>query len=121
VRGPRNRRAPPAVWQAVHAWIAEQSLQVIDISSTSAQATREAFRRFWEPYVGAAEGAGLPPHVLARVLGRDTRRAKPNALAPIPIERVPDREMRGERRITAAPERAAGPQPTTARRARAGG
>jgi hypothetical protein len=121
VRGPRNRRAPPAVWQAVHAWLAAQSLQVIDISSTSAQATREAFRRFWEPYVGAAEGAGLPPHVLARVLGRDARRAKPNALAPIPIERAADREMRGERRATVAPERAAGPQPTAARRARAGG
>jgi len=121
VRGPRNRRAPPAVWQAVHAWIAEQSLQVIDISSTSAQATREAFRRFWEPYVGAAEGAGLPPHVLARVLGRDTRRAKPNALAPIPIERAADREMRGGNRTTIAQERAVGPQPMTARRVRAGG
>ena len=76
VRGPRNRRAPPAVWQAVHAWLAGQSFSPLDTSPTPAQATRDAFRRFWEPYVGAAESAGLPPHVLARVLGRDARRAK---------------------------------------------
>ena len=76
IRGPRNRRAPPAVWQAVHAWLAGQSFRPLDTSPTSAQATRDAFRRFWEPYVSAAESAGLPPHVLARVLGRDARRSK---------------------------------------------
>lgn len=76
IRGPRNRRAPPAVWQVVHAWLGGQSFRPLDTSPTSAQATREAFRRFWEPYVAAAESAGLPPHVLARVLGRDARRTK---------------------------------------------
>lgn len=79
VRGPRNRRAAPAVWQTVHAWLAGQTVRPVDVSPTSAQATRDAFRRFWAPYVEAAEAAGLPPHVLARVLGRDARRAKPNA------------------------------------------
>lgn len=79
VRGPRNRRAAPAVWQTVHAWLAGQTVRPVDVSPTSAQATRDAFRRFWGPYVEAAEAAGLPPHVLARVLGRDARRAKPNA------------------------------------------
>lgn len=120
VRGPRNRRAPPAVWQAVHAWLAAQSVKAIDVSSTSAQATREAFRRFWEPYVGAAESAGLPPHVLARVLGRDTRRAKPNALAPVVLERQEEWDGRaGERAITA--DRVVYAHPVQARRARAGG
>lgn len=76
IRGPRNRRAPPAVWQVVHTWLAAQSFRPLDTAPTSAQATREAFRRFWEPYVGAAENAGLPPHVLSRVLGRDARRGK---------------------------------------------
>ncbi|MEZ5816391.1 MAG: PcfJ domain-containing protein [Hyphomicrobiaceae bacterium] len=92
VRGPRNRRAPPAIWQAVHAWLAAQSGRPIDLTSTSAQATREAFRKFWQPYVVAAESAGLPPHVLARVLGRDARRAKPNTLATPLAGRAIDHE-----------------------------
>ena len=83
IRGPRNRRAPPAVWQIVHAWLAGQSFRPTDIAPTSAQATREAFRRFWQPYVGAAETAGLPPHVLSRVLGRDARRSKPAGRAEL--------------------------------------
>ncbi|MDX2156780.1 MAG: hypothetical protein SFW09_09735 [Hyphomicrobiaceae bacterium] len=78
IRGPRNRRAPPAVWQAVHAWLGTQSFRAIDLAPTPAQATREAFRAFWAPYVAAAEAAGLPPHVLARILGKDSRRAKGN-------------------------------------------
>ncbi|MGE0700934.1 MAG: hypothetical protein AB7O57_17690 [Hyphomicrobiaceae bacterium] len=87
IRGPRNRRAPPAVWQAVHAWLAGQAFRPLDTSPTPAVATREAFRRFWEPYVEAAEGAGLPPHVLARVLGRDARRAKPHDMVAAPVMR----------------------------------
>lgn len=76
IRGPRNRRAPPVVWQAVHAWLGGQPFRALDTSPTSAQATRDAFRQFWQPYVSAAEAAGLPAHVLARVLGKDARRAK---------------------------------------------
>ncbi|MEZ5854279.1 MAG: PcfJ domain-containing protein [Hyphomicrobiaceae bacterium] len=79
IRGPRNRRAPPAIWQAVNAWLAAQPARAVDTSPTSAQATREAFRRFWRPYVDAAEMAGLPPHVLSRVLGRDSRRGRPSS------------------------------------------
>jgi len=121
VRGPRNRRAPPAVWQAVHAWLAAQTFQAIDVSSTSAQATREAFRRFWEPYVGAAESAGLPPHVLSRVLGRDARRAKPNTLMPPDVERLLDQDVRIGARTTGQ-ERAVFAHPVHhVRRARAGG
>ncbi|MGE0769740.1 MAG: PcfJ domain-containing protein [Hyphomicrobiaceae bacterium] len=107
VRGPRNRRAPPAVWQAVHAWLAAQSSEVIDVSSTSAQATREAFRRFWDPYVEAAEGAGLPTHVLARVLGRDARRAKATTLMPMAEMRTADPNGRIEGRTNAPPVRGA--------------
>ncbi|MGD9802269.1 MAG: PcfJ domain-containing protein [Hyphomicrobiaceae bacterium] len=120
VRGPRNRRAAPAVWQAVHAWLAAQSFKPIDVSSTSAQATREAFRRFWHPYVDAAENAGLPPHVLSRVLGRDARRAKANALAPTAAAQMVEQEVRVVGRMT-TPERGVVAQPTQARRARAGG
>jgi hypothetical protein len=81
IRGHRNRRASPAVWQAVHAWIGAQPFRAIDTAPTTAQATRAAFRRFWAPYVAAAEAAGLPPHLLARVLGKDSRRARPEPAA----------------------------------------
>ena len=127
IRGPRNRRAPPTVWQAVHAWLAGQSFRPTDMEPTSAQATREAFRAFWQPYVVAAESAGLPPHVLARVLGRDARRAKSNTelatdtvpRAVEPHELLP-RGAFGERERPAA-ERAATPAITiTPRRARVG-
>lgn len=120
VRGPRNRRAPPAVWQAVHAWLAGQPFRAVDVSSTSAQATREAFRRFWQPYVSAAEGAGLPPHVLARVLGRDARRAKPNMRAPAVVERMADNEFQ-IRAETNGPDRMVYLPALQARRAQAGG
>lgn len=83
IRGPRNRRAAPAVWQAVHMWLAGHAVRPLDTAPTSAQATREAFRQFWSPYVEAAESAGLPPHVLSRVLGRDARRAKPRDAAAL--------------------------------------
>lgn len=76
IRGPRNRRAPPIVWQVVQSWLGAQPFDPRDAEPTSPQLTREAFRAFWEPYVELAEGAGLPPNVLARVLGRDARRWK---------------------------------------------
>ena len=101
IRGPRNRRAPPAIWQAVHAWLAGQPFRPLDIAPTSPQATREAFRRYWAPYVDAAETAGLPTHILARILGRDARRvriseaavlvgATTDFLPPVPRLRLPE-------------------------------
>jgi hypothetical protein len=122
VRGPRNRRAPPVVWQAVHAWLAAQPFRAVDTSSTPAQATREAFRRFWHPYVGAAEGAGLPPHVLARVLGRDARRAKPNVLPDdMAVELAQPLPATAVVLMTGGPDRHGEPMPAEpGRRARAG-
>jgi hypothetical protein len=128
IRGPRNRRAPPAVWQAVHAWLAGQSFRPVDTQPTSAQATREAFRKFWQPYVNAAESAGLPPHVLARVLGRDARRVKPHDVVVEPVLRALDtalapvpRPPLGNRARTLADGRADSPLALVApRRARVG-
>ncbi len=74
IRGPRNRRAPPIVWQVVQSWLSAQPFAPADVDPTSPQLTREAFRMFWAPYVSVAEAAGLPPSILARVLGRDARR-----------------------------------------------
>ncbi len=126
IRGPRNRRAPPVVWQAVHAWLAGQAFRPTDMLPTSAQATREAFRKFWQPYVSAAESAGLPPHVLARVLGRDARRGKPQEQATPPLPRVLDHDLPpmphtnyGDRARVAAADRAG--SPLAMRRARVGG
>jgi hypothetical protein len=89
VRGPRNRRAPPSVWQAVHVWISGQIFRPLDIAPTPVQATRKAFRDFWSDYVAAAESAGLPPAILDRVLGRELRAVRsgqPRARNPIETE-----------------------------------
>ncbi|MFV0296335.1 MAG: PcfJ domain-containing protein [Hyphomicrobiaceae bacterium] len=74
IRGPRNRRAPPSIWQAVNVWLASHPERTLDINPTPPQATREAFHHFWRPYVQAAEAAGLPPSVLDRIVGKGSRR-----------------------------------------------
>lgn len=110
IRGPRNRRAPPAVWQAVHAWLAGQTFDLSDIQPTPVQATREAFRQFWQPYVEAAEKAGLPPHVLSRILGKDARRGDTRASVHGPqMQRLaPNPEMRPGGEARADPPAPAG-------------
>ena len=66
IRGPRNRRAPPAIWQAVHAWLGAQPFRTIAICPTPLSATREALKAFWKPYAqalaagGLAQGVGIP-------------------------------------------------------------
>jgi hypothetical protein len=63
IRGPRNRRASPHVWQAAHAWLGAQAFRPITVSPTPGAAVRRALRAFWTPYVAALERTG----VIARV------------------------------------------------------
>jgi hypothetical protein len=59
IRGPRNRRAAPAVWQAVHAWLGAQPFRALSVVPTPAAATREAYRAFWKPYLAHIDEVGL--------------------------------------------------------------
>ncbi len=63
IRGPRNRRAPPAIWQAVHAWLGAQPFRAIAIEPTPLTATRAALKAFWKPYAQALTAEGLAQRV----------------------------------------------------------
>lgn len=53
LRGPRNRPAPPEVWQAAFSWISRQTLdRPGPVCGSHSAATRFAARRiFWRPYL----------------------------------------------------------------------
>lgn len=52
LRGPRNRPAPPEVWQAAFSWISRQTLDRAKSRSHSIAEARAAVRHaFWRPYL----------------------------------------------------------------------
>jgi len=113
LRGARNRRAPPEVWQATFAWLGGQRLQPLaperrQPKSAERLATR---RRIWEPYLAFLDGNGraqrfrrvleglpsaaprrprgdlpaaLRPAARTRPEGKDEERPGPAALRPAP-------------------------------------
>ena len=84
VRGPRNRRAPPAVWQAVHAWLGAQPFRPLNAAPTPPAASREALKVFWEPYVRALGTSGYSARLVSHLTGagpRRTPRSRPESLA----------------------------------------
>ncbi len=103
VRGPRNRRASPAVWQAVHAWLGAQVFRPLASTPTPQAANRDALKAFWAPYVRAVEAQGLSNRLIAQLSGagpkRNTRTrtqslavAIREAMAPPPVRRTPGAE-----------------------------
>lgn len=79
VRGPRNRRASPAVWQAIHAWLGAQPFRPLAATPTSPTASREAMRAFWAPYVMAIDQSGLADRLANPSMAVGGRRARPRA------------------------------------------
>ena len=53
LRAPRNRRAPPEVWQAAFAWIGSQRLEPLSPQRHAPKAVKrsEARRQLWSPYL----------------------------------------------------------------------
>ena len=89
IRGPRNRRAPPAVWQAVHAWLGAQPFRAIAISPTPISATREALKALWKPYAHALIAAGLAQRIGAPVLGLKVRSPRSTPAVPVMATATP--------------------------------
>lgn len=59
LRGPANRRVPPAIWQAAYAWLGIQTPVPINVStSLDLTAARAVARQVWRPFVEAK--AGVP-------------------------------------------------------------
>ena len=78
VRGPRNRRAPPAIWQAAHAWLGGQIFRPLSASPTPPAISREAMKLFWHPYVKALEAGGLSNRLVTHLPGAGPRRPARN-------------------------------------------
>ena len=60
LRGPRNRRVPNGVWQAVYAWLGGQPFKALVGQPSDPAWARETLRVLWQPYMQALEGAGIP-------------------------------------------------------------
>ena len=76
IRGPRNRRAPPPVWQAVHAWLGSQPFRTLAVTPTPAAASREALRAFWRPYLAHIERVGIAHRLGSPMSSREARRQR---------------------------------------------
>ena len=59
LRGPRNRRVPTQIWQAVHAWLGSQPFKALVGQPSDPTSAREALRILWQPYLDALEAAGI--------------------------------------------------------------
>ncbi|MEZ5850039.1 MAG: hypothetical protein R3D68_05215 [Hyphomicrobiaceae bacterium] len=87
IRGPRNRRASPLIWQAVHAWLGAQQFRKLSAQPTPPRLARAALADFWSPLVGELEALGYPD----------------KAPWPVRSNRQPAKRARASRRIPARP------------------
>ncbi len=83
LRGPRNRRTQPDIWQATYAWLGSQPLRPLMPSPVEHTSTelRRAARAFWKPYltavgpdIAAEFAATLSADLGFRIDGRSARR-----------------------------------------------
>jgi hypothetical protein len=77
LRGPRNRLAAPAVWQAAYAWLGSQAPRRILAEDRRLKETVRNRRLldFWRPYLGHVATAPEAPEVRELLLGSSARRA----------------------------------------------
>jgi len=98
VRGPRNKRASAAVWQAVTAWLDTQTPRVLNLTVTPRPFARAQLDEFWAPYIRAIDAAALTLRLPTAVVTGD--RILPNArpvriMPPVPVEdALPVNDMR---------------------------
>jgi hypothetical protein len=88
LRGARNRRAPPEIWQATFAWLGGQRLEPLLPERHAPKPTKRVMARrlLWEPYLAHLQGnggaQGFQRMVLERLRAhtrRRCRRARPIA------------------------------------------
>ena len=70
LRGIGNRRAPPLVWQAVHAWMGSQSFGHLDRAPRPKRMSLVLRRELWAPLTEAAEAIGMGQRFEPLALGR---------------------------------------------------
>lgn len=70
LRGIGNRRAAPAVWQAVHAWMGSQSFAHLDRAPRPKRMSLVLRRELWAPLTTAAAAIGMGDRVEPLTVGR---------------------------------------------------
>jgi hypothetical protein len=76
LRGIGNRRAPPAVWQAVHAWMGGQSFAHLDRTPRPKRMSLVLRRELWAPLTEAATALGIGERIESLTIGRAPVRRK---------------------------------------------
>ncbi len=76
LRGIGNRRAAPAVWQAVHAWMGSQSFAHLDRTPRPKRMSLVLRRELWAPLTAAAAAIGVSDRIEALTIGRAPARRK---------------------------------------------
>ena len=79
LRGARNRRATPEVWQATFAWLGNQRLEPLapERHTPSARKRSDARRRLWAPYLAFLAGTRDAQAFRRLVLGPTPTRSMP--------------------------------------------
>lgn len=77
LRGPRNRRVAPSVWQAAYAWLGDQPPRPVSPERwrPSASGLRNAARTLWEPYLAVLESRGAADRFRAMTVGGSQARS----------------------------------------------
>jgi hypothetical protein len=70
LRGIGNRRAGPAIWQAVHAWMGSQSFAHLDSTPRPKRMSLVLRRKIWAPLTDAATAIGMATRIEAITVGR---------------------------------------------------
>ncbi len=76
LRGIGNRRAAPAVWQAVHAWMGGQSFAHLDRTPRPKRMSLVLRRGLWAPLTAAATAIGMSDRIEPLTIGRAPARRK---------------------------------------------
>ncbi len=77
LRGPRNRRASPQIWQAAFAWLGQAQLRLLPADRSrlySNTKRRQARKTFWKPYIDHLSRCGHDEAFKLLVLGGGRQR-----------------------------------------------
>lgn len=92
LRGPRNRRAGPEIWQAALAWLACQTFRPLPraMETTDRQRRQQLIRAIWRPMMDCIKGKPVEGRLQALAFGQEVSRSyRAFQVAPSLEESVP--------------------------------
>jgi hypothetical protein len=77
LRGPRNRRAGPEIWQATLSWLAGQAFRPLPRIGEAADRTRrqQLIRAIWRPMMDSLKGTPMEKRLQAVAFGKEISRS----------------------------------------------